>query len=170
MRVEKFICYGTSFIVIFSSLFLLKMSMNDDIIKSKWYECIRPTITPPRFVFPIIWTFFYGFFGVFLGETLCLTRQIASREKTNILILFFFHFVFNILWSFVYFSQKMIISSFFICLFLLSTALMIAKKTKDIFTYWNYIIWLIYSGWLLYATLLIFLSIYNIDKCQDYLQ
>jgi tryptophan-rich sensory protein len=28
-------------------------------VNTKWYDCIKPIITPPNYVFPIVWTILY---------------------------------------------------------------------------------------------------------------
>ena len=140
------------------------MQKNNE-VDSEWYKCIRPSITPPNYVFPIVWTTFYIFFFVFFAELLYVQKN-ALKDKIVIIIIFSLHFIVNVLWSFVYFYKKMIALSFFMCLFLLITGLILAEKTKKVFSKWNYIMWLIYSSWLLFATTLNFLSIFNVEKCH----
>jgi len=50
--------YLISFILLITTIILSNKHI--DIKKdSEWYKCIRPKLTPPEWIFGIIWTFIY---------------------------------------------------------------------------------------------------------------
>ena len=50
---------------------------------STWYNQIRPTITPPNFVFPIVWTILFFLIGISL-----YLAFINSKKKNKKKIIF----------------------------------------------------------------------------------
>jgi tryptophan-rich sensory protein len=68
---------------------------------SEWYKSIKPAITPPNFVFPIVWSILFLLIGISLYYT-----WINSIRKFWVIILFGINLALNILWSFIYFSMQ----------------------------------------------------------------
>ena len=33
-------------------------------VNTEWYKCIRSDLTPPNYVFPLVWTFLYVLLGI----------------------------------------------------------------------------------------------------------
>lgn len=89
--------YVIAFFVVLSVLIsgsLIKMD-------TEWYRCIKPRqITPPAFVFPIVW--FVLYFILFLA--------FARALKQNQMVwLFGLLFLLNVLWSYVFFGKKQVV-------------------------------------------------------------
>ena len=80
---------------------LLGSVFTNKTVNSKWYSCIKPTITPPSFIFPIVWTILYILIGIAFAKEL----QDANANKTTI-ILFTVNLLLNIVWCYFYFGQK----------------------------------------------------------------
>ncbi|MBI2630487.1 tryptophan-rich sensory protein [Candidatus Pacearchaeota archaeon] len=69
--------------------------------QSAWYESIKPSITPPNYVFPIAWNIL--FFLIFLSFYFSLAN---NKNKKKTFFLFSINFFFNIIWSYLYFKMK----------------------------------------------------------------
>lgn len=73
----------------------------------QWYAAInRPDITPPRWVFPVVWNI------IFLLTTIAVffvVKQCASEARyTQILTLFVVNALLNVAWSYFFFYNHMI--------------------------------------------------------------
>lgn len=66
-----------------------------------WYKKIKPKITPPNFVFPIVWTILYFLIGVSL-----YLAWITGISRILIALVFIFNLVLNNLWSYLFFYKK----------------------------------------------------------------
>ena len=66
----------------------------------EWYESIKPSITPPNYVFPIVWSLLFYLIGV------SLYYSWLSMKKEKVMIYYGINFVLNILWSYLYFGMK----------------------------------------------------------------
>jgi tryptophan-rich sensory protein len=70
---------------------------------SDWYQQIKPDITPPNFVFPIVWTILF----VLIAISLYLTWTGSEEEdKIRVAWIFGFNFALNILWSALFFGLR----------------------------------------------------------------
>lgn len=70
---------------------------------SSWYENIKPDITPPNYVFPIVWNILFFLIGVSL-YTAWTNSKIKHKKK--IALVFGINFFLNILWSIFYFGLE----------------------------------------------------------------
>jgi benzodiazapine receptor len=69
-----------------------------------WYQSIRPSITPPNFVFPIVWNIL--FFLIALSLYYAWTSSKNKKDKINISLIFGLNLLLNALWSFLFFGLK----------------------------------------------------------------
>jgi len=76
-------------------------STNND---SEWYDSIRPSITPPNWVFPIVWNIL--FFLISLSLYFSWSGSEKSDVRRKIVIVFGINFILNIFWSFLYFGLR----------------------------------------------------------------
>ncbi len=65
-----------------------------------WYESIKPSITPPNFVFPIVWMIL--FFLIFLALYFSWTGA-TKKEKIGVFNSYGLNLCFNFLWTLFYF-------------------------------------------------------------------
>lgn len=72
-------------------------------VKSSWYQSIKPSITPPNWIFPIAWGILFFLMALSLYFAWINAK---NNDKRNIAIIFGINFVLNILWSFLYFYMK----------------------------------------------------------------
>jgi translocator protein len=68
-----------------------------------WYQSIKPSITPPNLVFPIVWTVLFYLIAVSLYYSWLSSKD---KEKLMVIILFGINFILNILWTFIYFKNR----------------------------------------------------------------
>jgi tryptophan-rich sensory protein len=110
---------------------------------TSWYESIRPSITPPNWVFPIVWNVL--FFLIALSLYFSWTLSVNLQERKRVAFAFGLNLALNVLWSVLYFGMKSPLSAF-----------------VEIFFLWASIIYMIYvssridkkAGWLLVPYLL----------------
>ena len=120
-------------------------------VKTDWYDCIKPSITPSKYVFPVVWTILYILlFFVF--------RDILNSKNKQIILLFSINLLLNILWTYVYFSQKDVKNAFLVILLIFITSIVILYKTKNKL-YLPYVLWIGFASYLNY------LSINKIELC-----
>jgi len=65
-----------------------------------WYESIKPSISPPNYVFPIVWTILFYFIAV------SLYYSWLALNKKKVMIYYGINFILNILWSYLFFTMK----------------------------------------------------------------
>lgn len=122
-------------------------------VNSEWYDSIKPDITPPSFVFPIVWNILF-----FLIALSLYFVWINSKDKKKVILLFGINFVLNILWSVFYFGLKSPLFAFFVMILLLISILSLILFSKKInkYSFWCLIP---YFVWVCFASVLNFLSI-----------
>ena len=68
-----------------------------------WYPNLdKSSLTPPGFVFPIVWTILY----ICIGLALAYVIFSKSENKTMLIVIWSFQMLFNFLWSFMFFYLK----------------------------------------------------------------
>lgn len=73
-------------------------------VNSSWYESIKPSITPPNYIFPIVWTILFILIAISLY--FALTSGQGKKEKGRVLVLFSINLILNVLWSFLFFYMR----------------------------------------------------------------
>jgi tryptophan-rich sensory protein len=124
-------------------------------VNTSWYDSIKPEITPPNLVFPIVWNILFLLISISLFLLIINTK----KNKTFLLVLFSLNLFFNVLWSYLYFSLRNIHLAFFDLILLLITSLFIAFYSRKVdkrisYLFLPYIIWLIFAGVLNYLSIL----------------
>ena len=89
-----------SFVIVFIVAFM--GSLFTDI--GPWYESVKPSITPPSFVFPIAWTIL--FILIALSLYFALVNSKNKGQKKKIAWVYGLNFILNILWSLLFFTLK----------------------------------------------------------------
>lgn len=121
----------------------------------EWYESIKPSITPPGYVFPIAWNII--FFLIFISFYLILVKRNDKRTITAYTI----NFVLNVLWSFFFFYLKNPKIAFFELILLeASIVWMIVESWKV--DKKAALLLVPYALWVLFAGFLNFLIAFNI--------
>lgn len=125
-------------------------------VKSDWYESIKPALTPPSFVFPIVWNIL--FFLIALSLYFAFQGSRKKNEKRNVILVFSVNLILNILWSVLYFGLKNPLASFIEIFFLISSIILMIIITKKVSKKASYLL-TPYLAWVCFAALLNYLSI-----------
>lgn len=150
------IAYIISFAIV-SVVMALPNQVTMRSVNSPWYKCIRASFTPPKYVFPIVWTTLYIFIAITLAQTLLLKE---SDTKSRLLGLYAFNLILNVAWSFAFFGEHNVLGAFIILLALIVSGSMILWKSRRVLPPWvsyllvPYIAWLCFAGILNGASLL----------------
>ena len=116
-------------------------------------NCIKSNITPPNYIFPIVWTILY----ILLIKVF---KDILDSKNKLLIILFVINLLLNISWTYFYFGQKDIMNAFIIILLILATSMIILYKN-------NKLLYLPYIMWIGFATYLNYLSIDKINNKSE---
>lgn len=120
---------------------------------TSWYDSIRPEITPPNYVFPIVWNIL--FFLIAISLYLAWKGAKKKSDKKEIAWVFGINLFLNLSWSIIFFGLQMTRIAFFELLLLwLSIVAMIyaTHKIKPLASYLliPYWAWVSFAGYLNY--------------------
>ena len=91
---------------------------------TNWYDCLKPSITPPASVFPVVWTFLY--------ILIAIAFSMAIKSKDNLVIsLFLINFALNVIWCYFYFYKKQIKLALSTILLLNTSTIAIMATTEN---------------------------------------
>ncbi len=122
---------------------------------SSWYQSIRPSITPPNWVFPIVWNILFFLIGISLYFAWTNSK---NKDKFKISIVFGINFLLNILWSVLYFGIKNPEVAFYEIIFLLLSIVLMIYVTSKVSKKSAYLL-VPYLLWVSFASVLNYLSI-----------
>lgn len=91
-------------IIIVYIIALIGSILTSSNVKSGWYESIKPAITPPNWVFPVVWNilFFMIAFSMFFAW-----RSAKSKKARNkVAVVFGINLFLNALWSLLFFGMQ----------------------------------------------------------------
>jgi tryptophan-rich sensory protein len=125
-------------------------------VKSFWYQTVRPSITPPDLVFPIVWNIL--FFMIFVSLYLSLTNSRNKHVQSKIEIVFGINLVLNFLWSVLYFGLRNPLLAFIdliLLAFSIASIIFIVRKInrKAAWLLAPYLIWVCFAGILNYLSI-----------------
>ena len=107
----------------------------------------KPPLSPPSFLFPIVWTILY----ILMGISSYIIYESETPEKNKALRLYFIQLFFNFLWSIFFFGFSMYLFEF-LWLLVLIIALMIYQfhKISPVAAYLQipYLIWCLFAAYL----------------------
>ncbi|MEM3405781.1 MAG: TspO/MBR family protein [Candidatus Pacearchaeota archaeon] len=153
-KINKIFIFFFILFIVFSVAFIGSVFTSSS-VKTEWYESIKPGITPPNFIFVIVWNILF-----FLISLSIYFSWISSNknEKKIILIVYGINFFLNILWTFIYFVLKNPLLSFFEIIFLFFSIIILIKVSYKINKVSSYLL-IPYFLWIIFASYLNFLSI-----------
>ena len=124
-------------------------------VNSEWYSINKPSITPPSYVFPIVWNILFLLIAFSLAFAWMNSNK---KEKKKVAWAFGINFVLNVLWSVLYFGMKNPLIAFFDLIALwVSIAVMIYvthkidKKASYLLV--PYLLWVSFAGILNFLTI-----------------
>lgn len=118
---------------------------------SFYSELTKPPLSPPGWLFPVIWPILYALMG--LSVFLIFTSNGTSKEKRTAYRIYAAQLLVNFTWSIVFFRLRMIeLSVAVILLLLVLIIVMIAvfRKIRPISAFLNvpYLLWTIFASYL----------------------
>ena len=118
----------------------------------KIYEAdvVKPSLTPPGWLFPVVWTILYALMGISAAK-IWLTPESRSRSKG--LNLYVAQLIINFFWSLIFFNQQAFgFAAIWLLLLWILVALMIREfykvDRKAAFLLIPYLIWLTFAAYL----------------------
>lgn len=109
----------------------------------------RPSLSPPGWVFPVVWTILYLFMG--LGSY--IIAQSSSPKKNEALLIYAIQLFLNFIWSLVFFNLQNYLLSFLILLLLwyfiirMISAFWSVNPTAALLQI-PYLLWVTFAGYL----------------------
>lgn len=117
-----------------------------------WYDSIKPSITPPNYIFPIVWNILFFLIAISLYISYSKAKK---NEKKPVRIVFGINLLLNMFWSFLFFKIKRPDFAFFELIILwlsiismIYTLYKIDKKASYLLV--PYLIWVSFAGVLNY--------------------
>jgi translocator protein len=147
LLLSLFTVYGTAFL---GSVF------TSSGVKSFWYLTVRPSITPPNWVFPVVWNIL--FFMIFISLYICLTKAKDKKSSSKAEIVFGINFLLNFLWSLFYFGLRNPLFAFLDLILLFFSILAMIRITwkinrKASWLLVPYLLWIVFAGLLNYLSI-----------------
>lgn len=115
---------------------------------SEWYQGIKPDITPPNYVFPIVWNIL--FFMIALSLYTVWTK---NKDRNKIIFVYGINLLLNVFWSFLFFAEQNVVGAFYELIVLwFSIWLMIYVSgkidKKASYLLIPYLVWVGFAGYL----------------------
>ncbi len=117
----------------------------------EWYtSLIKPSFTPPSWLFSPVWIFLF----VLMGLTLYILWQAHSKKEARIALIFFTaQLILNLLWSVIFFGLKSPMMAFIEIIILLLAIFLTLLKSLQVSKAAGYLL-LPYIIWVSFAALL----------------
>lgn len=137
---------GTELVGALSSLFSGDFS-------TFYNELARPPLSPPGFIFPIVWTILYALMGISAYLIFVSDSDTDIGEKKNALILYAVQLFVNFMWSIVFFRFENIAAAAVVLIILIILVIIMIlrfKKIEPLAGYINipYLIWILFALYL----------------------
>lgn len=127
----------------------------------KSFEIInKPPLSPPRIVFPIVWTTLYILMGI--ASYLVYTAKISDNRKTSALTFYGVQLVFNFFWSIIFFNMEAYLFAFIWLLAMIALIVVTTVKFYGINKWAGYLM-IPYIVWCVIAAYLNF-GVYVLNK------
>lgn len=117
----------------------------------QYQDLIQPPLSPPAWVFPVVWTALYLLMGY--GSYRIYNATADPRQKRNALILYGVQLFFNFLWPLTFFRLGWRLTAFFLlCIlwvlifFTMRAFNAIDERASD--TLLPYLLWVTFAGYL----------------------
>ena len=113
----------------------------------------KPPLSPPAFVFPVVWTVLYTLMGI---GTALIGRQPFEKNRALALNVFVTQLIVNFFWSLIFFNAQAYGFAFVWLLVLLTLVILMAvmffrqNKTAGLLQI-PYILWLVFAAYLNYS-------------------
>ncbi len=121
-------------------------------VDGQWYSDIKPSITPPNYIFPIVWNIL--FFLIVLSLYIAWMKS-KKKQKKIVAIVFGINLFLNTFWSYLFFELKKPNYAFFelILLWFSILSMIFVTRKIDKKSAWllvPYLLWVSFAGILNY--------------------
>ena len=111
----------------------------------------KPPLSPPGWLFPVVWTILYTFMGV--ASYLVLTSEGDMEEKGQAISVYFYQLVVNFLWSTWFFNLQWYVFAFFwlvlLWVLIFVTLIRFYRLSKPAgYLMLPYLLWVTFAGYL----------------------
>ncbi len=115
----------------------------------------KPSLSPPGWLFPVVWTFLYILMGI--ASYLVLTSGKPDRKALTV---YGIQLAFNFLWSIIFFNLELYLFAFIwlvlLWLLILKTAILFHQISKPArYLMLPYLLWVTFAGYLNYSIYLL---------------
>lgn len=115
-------------------------------------EISTPPLSPPSFLFPVVWTLLYILMGV-SSAFIWLQRKDEKEKADNALLIYAASLVFNFIWSLIFFNFRLYLFSFIwlVCLLVLIILTVVSyRRLCPVAAYLQipYALWVAFAGYL----------------------
>lgn len=159
---KNFLKSNSAFTLIFSIVLSLSVGLITAFLtknsSSVYQSLVKPPLSPPAYVFPIVWTILYTLMGI----SAFLIYTSFFPYKYSALKIYFLQLLLTFIWSVVFFNMNQYLLAFFIlillwiCIFAMILAFSKINKTAAKLQI-PYLLWVTFAGYLNLA--IYFLSI-----------
>lgn len=129
---------------------------------SEMYQmfAVKPPLSPPGFIFPIVWTILYTLMGI--SATRIYKSQENTDQRKSALGIFILQLMFNFFWPLWFFNMQAYLFSFiWLVILIILVIIMIVRFYK--IDKWAGLIQIPYLLWLIFAAYLNF-AVYLLNK------
>jgi tryptophan-rich sensory protein len=141
-----------SFLVVFGIAYIGSIFTSSQ-TNSTWYQSIKPAITPPNWVFPIVWNIL--FILIALSLYLAWTRA-DKKQKRKVAFAFGVNLLLNAFWSYIFFYRQNPPAAFYEIVLLIFSIIWMLMVTRKINKTSFYLL-IPYLLWVSFATVLNYL-------------
>lgn len=111
----------------------------------------KPPLSPPGWLFPVVWTILYTFMGI--ASYLVLTSEGTMEEKSQAISVYFYQLLVNFLWSTWFFNLQWYVFAFFwlvlLWVLILVTLLRFYRLSRPAgYLMVPYLLWVTFAGYL----------------------
>ncbi len=131
------------------SAFFTRNSMN------LYMDIIRPFLSPPSWLFPIVWTILFILMGI-SAAMIYLDKDAPKAQKNSALFTYALSLLVNFLWSIIFFNLKRFLFAFvwiLLLLYLITRTIMKYYKINKPAAYLQipYLLWVCFATYLTFA-------------------
>lgn len=99
-RTKKLLLFLICLIAVFLTAFIGGLFTSSE-TGSVWYNENKPSLTPPNYIFPIVWNILFLLIAISL-----YTSLVKSKERRKVIVLYSINLIVNLLWSLIFFKFK----------------------------------------------------------------
>jgi len=120
---------------------------------ASYQAIIKPPLSPPAWLFPVVWSILY----ILMGVAAYLVWQANRTERSGALRLYAIQSVVNIVWPLFFFRLEWRLFAFFWLLLLVALVSLTMVGFRYLsrpayYLLWPYMVWLMFAGYLNLAT------------------